>query len=122
MVQRDIDFNARLERIRSAPRNRAGRGLVLRSDDGRVSAQRRLLFAFPLRGLILAFVILVAVKAYLVWFLGLDLYQAAILELLSGTGFERAAARILMPDQLTMWVVGAYDGVAALVSGGVADL
>ena len=122
MVQRDPDFNARLERIHSTRRNRVGGNLVGRTDDMTVSTQRRLRFGFPLRGLILAFVIIVAVKAYLIWFLGLELYQAEILAPLSGTRFEQAAARILMPDQLTMWVVGVYDWIAALVSGGPADL
>ncbi|NKX44157.1 hypothetical protein [Roseicyclus persicicus] len=77
---------------------------------------RSLRFRFPFRGLLAAFVIAVAVKAYLIWFLGLDLYQAEVTELLNGTSFQQAAARILMPDQMTMWVVDRYDWIAEQVT------
>lgn len=121
MTQYDPNFKDRVERIESARRNRAARQYVLRPDGLMVSRQRHLRFSFPLRGLILAFVITIAVKAYLIWFLGLELYEAEVLELLSGTRLEQAAARILMPDQLSMWVVGVYDWIATLVSGGPAE-
>ena len=111
------EFQARVQRLERARRNRVQGEFVLMSNGLLVPKQRRLRFGFPLRGLILAFVIAVAVKAYLIWFLGLDVYQAEVLELLSGTSFERAAGQILMPDGLTMWVVGLYDSVAAMVGG-----
>jgi hypothetical protein len=110
------EFQARVERLERARRNRVQGEFVLMSNGLLVPKQRRLRFGFPLRGLLLAFVIAVAVKAYLVWFLGIDLYEAEVLELLSGTSFERAAGKILMPDQLTMWVVDRYDWIAAQVT------
>jgi len=107
------NFRSRVQRIDRARRNRVVGEFVLQSNGLLVPKQRMLRFGFPLRGLIIAFVIAVAVKAYLVWFLGNEIYSAEVLRLLSGTSFEQAAARILMPDQLTMWVVGQYDWIAA---------
>jgi hypothetical protein len=115
------NFRSRVQRIDRARRNRVVGEFVLQSNGLLVPKQRRLRFGFPLKGLILAFVIAIAVKAYLIWFLGLELYEAEVLELLSGTSFEQAAARILMPDQLTMWVVGGYDWIAAQLVAGTAD-
>jgi hypothetical protein len=105
------NFRSRVDRINYARRNRVQGEFVLQSNGLLVPKQHRLRFGFPLRGLIMAFVIAVMVKAYLIWFLGLELYQMELLKLLSGTSFEQAAARILMPDQLTMWVVGQYDWI-----------
>lgn len=114
------NFRSRVQRIDEARRNRVVGEFVLQSNGLLVPKQRRLRFGFPLRGLILAFLIAIAVKAYLIWFLGLELYEAEVLELLSGTSFEQAAARILMPDQLTMWVAGLYDWIAAQIAAGAA--
>ncbi|MBF9059267.1 hypothetical protein HKCCSP123_08740 [Rhodobacterales bacterium HKCCSP123] len=111
-----------VERTGDARRDRSDVRYVFRSDGVLVSRQRQSRLGFPFRGLILGFAITVAVKAYLIWFLGQDLYQAEMLRLLSGTVFEQAAARILMPDQLSMWGVGGYDWVAALMSGAATDL
>jgi len=110
------EFQSRVQRIDRARRNRVQGEFVLSSNGVLTPKTRRLRFGFPLKGLILSFIIAIAVKAYLVWFLGLDVYQAEITELLNGTQFEQAAARVLMPDQLTMWVVGQYDWVAAQVA------
>lgn len=109
------NFRSRVQRIDRARRNRVEGEFVLQSNGLLVPRQRRLRFGFPLKGLIMSFVIAVAVKAYLIWFLGLELYSAEVLELLNGTSFQQAAARILMPDQLTMWVVGQYDWLAAQI-------
>jgi hypothetical protein len=109
------NFQSRVQRIDRARRDRVVGEFVLQSNGLLVPKQRRLRFRFPFRGLILAFLITIAVKAYLIWFLGLDVYEAGIQNLLAGTSFEQAAARILMPDQLSMWVVGAYDWIAAMM-------
>jgi hypothetical protein len=106
------NFQSRIRRINRSRRNRVVGEFVLQSDGLLVPKQRRLRFGFPFRGLFAAFVIAIAVKAYLIWFLGIDLYRAEVLELLSGSSFEQVAARIMMPDQLTMWVVGVYDWLA----------
>ena len=105
------NFRSRVDRINRARRDRVVCDFVLQSNCLLVPKQRRLRFGFPLKGLILAFVIAVMVKAYLIWFLGLELYQLEMLRLLSGSRFEQAAARILMPDQLTMWMVSQYDWI-----------
>ena len=105
------NFRSRVDRINRARRDRVVGEFVLQSNGLLVPKQRRLRFGFPLKGLILAFVIAVMVKAYLIWFLGLELYQLEMLRLLSGSRFEQAAARILMPDQLTMWMVSQYDWI-----------
>lgn len=106
------NFLARVERIERAWRNRARGEFILQSNGLIVPKQKRLRFGFPLRGLIMAFVIAVAVKAYLIWFLGTEVYSAEIVSLLNGTSFQQAAAHILMPDRVTLWVVGLYDWLA----------
>jgi len=111
------NFQSRVQRIDRARRDRIVGEFVLQSNGLLVPKQRRVRFGFPFRGLILAFLITIAVKAYLIWFLGLDVYEAGIQELLSGTSFEQAAARVLMPDQMSMWVVGVYDWIAAMLPG-----
>lgn len=110
------NFQSRVQRIDRARRNRVEGEFVLQSNGLLVPKTRRLRFRFPLRGLLTAFVAAIAVKAYLIWFLGLDLYQAEVLELLTGTSFEQVAGRILLPDHLTVWVVGQYDWIAAQIA------
>ena len=81
------NFRSRVDRINRARRDRVVGEFVLQSNGLLVPKQRRLRFGFPLKGLILAFVIAVMVKAYLIWFLGLELYQLEMLRLLSGSRF-----------------------------------
>jgi hypothetical protein len=109
------NFRSRVERIDRARRNRVVGEFVLQSNGLLVPKQRRLRFGFPLKGLIVSFAIAIAVKAYLIWFLGSDVYTAGVTELLAGSNFERAAARILMPDQMTMWMVGQYEWLAGQI-------
>lgn len=109
------NFRSRVERIDRARRNRVVGEFVLQSNGLLVPKQRRLRFGFPLKGLIVSFAIAIAVKAYLIWFLGSDVYTAGVMELLAGSNFERAAARILMPDQMTMWMVGQYEWLAGQI-------
>jgi hypothetical protein len=111
------NFKDRVQRIDRARRDRVVGEFVLQSNGLLVPKQRRLRFGFPFRGLLAAFAITICVKAYLIWFLGIELYQAEILELLSGTSFEQAAARILMPDTVSLWVAGIYDMIAAYFTG-----
>jgi hypothetical protein len=113
MNQGYSNFRSRVQRIERARRNRVAGVFVLQSNGLLVPRQRHLRFGFPLRGLVTAFVISVAVKAYLIWVLGLESYSAEIVALLNGTSFQQAAARILMPDQLTMWVVGQFEALGA---------
>lgn len=110
------NFLARLQRIDRSSRNRVSGEFLLQSNGLLVPKQKRLRFGFPLRGLIMAFVICVAVKAYLIWFLGTEVYSAEIIGLLNGTRFQQAAAHILMPDRATLWVVGLYDWLAVQVA------
>lgn len=110
------NFQARVRRIDEARRNRVPGEFVLTSNGLVVPRQKRLRFGFPLRGLVMAFVIAVAVKAYLIWFLGTEIYSAELIRLLNGTSFQQAAAHILMPDKVTLWVVGVYDWIALQVA------
>lgn len=116
MNQDYANFQARVQRIDHSRRNRVDGEFILQSNGLLVPKQRRLRFGFPVKGLVTAFSIAVAVKAYLIWVLGYDLYQAEVLELLNGTSFEQAAARILLPDQVTLWVVDQYDWIAAQIA------
>lgn len=98
-------------------------GFVVHAD-GVVTAlgrpQSRLSFGFPLRGLLLGFALAVAVKAYLIWFLGIDVYTLQVEALLSGSSFEQVAGMVLMPDALSIWVGDRYDDAFAFIRAGMA--
>ena len=98
-------------------------GFVVHAD-GVVTAlgrpSTRLRFGFPMRGLLLALTIAVAVKAYLIWFLGVDVYALQVGSLLSGSRLEQAAGMVLNPDALTLWVVDRYDDAFAFIQAGLA--
>ena len=119
----DEDFQERLDRIQTRREGRKnGMGFVVHPD-GVVTAigrpKSRLRFGFPLKGLLLALVIAVAVKAYLMWVLGADVYGLEVQNLLQGSGPERLAGKILQSDALTMWVVERYNDIYAFVQGGL---
>ncbi|ABD53879.1 hypothetical protein Jann_0962 [Jannaschia sp. CCS1] len=115
MVNETNNFNDRLDRIQQRRSGkRGGMGFVVHPD-GVVTAigdpASRLRFGFPLKGLLIALVIAVAVKAYLMWFLGTDLYTLQVQSLLSGTAFEQTAGMILMPDTLSAWTMARIDEI-----------
>ncbi|MDG3042017.1 hypothetical protein [Roseicyclus marinus] len=116
MTEDRPDFHARLDRIEQARRTRASGGHVLRSDGPRVPPNGRMRVRLPVRGLVLALVIAVLVKAYLVWVLGPDRYNLEMARLLDGTRAQQAAAHILMPDRLTLRTVTLYDWIAEQVA------
>ena len=124
MLNETQHFNDRLNRIQNVrQRNRGGMGFVVHPDGivtpiGKPSS--RLRFGFPLKGLILGLVVAVAVKAYLMWVLGTDVYTLEVQSLLSGTAFEQIAALILMPDALSAWAVERYDDIYAFIEAGLA--
>ncbi|GAB5448787.1 hypothetical protein [Gymnodinialimonas sp.] len=124
MVNETEHFNERLNRIqRGRRRNRGGMGFVVHPDGvvapiGKPSS--RLRFGFPLKGVLLGLMIAVAVKAYLMWFLGTDVYALEVQTLVTGAAFEQAAAMILMPDALSAWVVERYEDIYAFVQAGLA--
>lgn len=124
MVNETEHFNDRLNRIqRGRRRNRGGMGFVVHPD-GVISPignpSSRLRFGFPLKGLLIALVVAVAVKAYLMWAVGTEIYALEVTTLLSGTAFEQAAGLVLMPDALSAWVVERYDAIYAFVQAGMA--
>jgi hypothetical protein len=80
----------------------------------------RLRFGFPLRGLILGLIAALAVKSYLMWALGIEIYTLEMRSLLSGTAFEQIAAMVLMPDALSLWLVERYEDVYIFVQAGLA--
>lgn len=124
MVNETQNFSDRLDRIQGTRRrNKGGMGFVVHPDGvvtaiGRPSS--RLRFAFPLKGLILGLMIVSAVKAYVMWFLGTDVYALEVESLLSGTSFEQVAALVLMPDPLTSWLVVQYEAIFVFVQAGLA--
>lgn len=126
MAQDADSFQSRLDRIRRAQRRgRKHAGFVVHAD-GVVTATRphsdRLRFGFPLRGLVLSMVLVVAVKAYLVWALGLDVYTAELARLLAGSSFERAAGYILAVDTVTIWVSERYQQGLEIVQAALAGV
>lgn len=112
-------FADRLERIKAAQNYRVARPVMVRPDGLVVPREKapRLRFTFPLRGLILAFCAAVAVKAYLIWFLGGDAYSVVVTGLLNGSNLERVAGQILAPDGVSLWLVGKYDALAVILRG-----
>ncbi len=118
------NFNDRLERINSGRRGRGtGMGFVIHPDGVVTSiggSSSRLRFGFPLKGLVSAMIIAVAVKAYLMWFLGTDIYILEVQRLLVGSAFERLAAIVLMPDGLTGWVIERYQDAYVFLQAGLA--
>ena len=124
MVNETEQFQSRLLRIqRNRRKQRRGMGFIVHPDGvvtaiGRPSS--RLRFAFPLKGLVLSVLVAAAVKAYLMWFLGLEVYTLEVQSLLSGSSFEQAAGLILMPDTLTSWMVDRYEDINVFVRGGLA--
>lgn len=111
------DFQSRVKRISQAHRARVPGAFVHRGDGLLVPRTRRLLrFSFPLKGLIIAFIVSIAVKSYLIWILGADLYQAEVTRLLSGASFEQVAGQILMPDSVSMWVVSRFEWIYQYIS------
>ena len=123
MVNETEQFQSRLHRIqRSRRRKRGGMGFVVHPD-GVVTAigqpSSRLRFAFPLKGLMLSLFIVAAVKSYLIWFLGVDVYTLEVQNLLSGSSFEQIAGIVLLPDAMSMWGVDRIDEINALVAGGL---
>lgn len=105
----DPDFRSRVDRINRARQNRARDACVPRGNRVFVPRHQRLAYSLPLKGLILAFVLVVMVKAGLIWIMGLDQFQIARAQLLDGSGVGQVAARILTPDQLSMAVVHQID-------------
>lgn len=124
MEQSTENFHDRLNRIQSGRRRRnGGMGFVVHPDGvvtaiGRPSS--RLRFGFPLKGLLLALIVAVAVKGYMMWFLGVDVYELQVASLFEGSAFERLAGFVLAPDRLTLWVVERYEDIYAFVEAGVA--
>lgn len=125
MVNETENFNDRVNRIQRVHhrRNRDGMGFIVHPD-GIITpiAQRssRLRFGFPLKGLLLGLIIVVAVKAYVMWVVGVDIYALEVQSLLAGAPFEQFAALILMPDAITGWTVGLYDAIFAFIQAGMA--
>lgn len=105
MERIDPDFWSRLDRINRARQNRACEALAVQAKRVPVPRHQRLGYRFPLKGLIFAFVLVVMVKACLIWGMGLDQFQRERAHLLDGSGMQKVAARILTPDPLTMAVV-----------------
>lgn len=118
-------FSERLNRIqRERKRKGTGMGFVIHPD-GIVTPIRnrssRLRFAFPLKGLITALIVVVAVKAYIMWVLGTEAYVFEIEKLLAGAAYEQVAAMILLPDALSLWVVEQYNAIYAFMQAGFAS-
>jgi hypothetical protein len=127
MAQNQTTFSDRIQRIEQTRssgffgRKRARRvntGVVVHPDGFErpiLAPRRHLRFGFPLKGVILAAVAMVLVKAYLMWFLGNDVYGTAVAQLLAGNQFERAAGLILAPDQISLWLVDGYQAIYRFV-------
>ena len=124
MVNETEHFNDRLNRIQRGRRQRrGGMGFVVHAD-GVVTAigqpSSRLRFGFPLKGLLLGLVAAVAVKSYLMWFLGTDIYTLEVQTLLAGSSFERLAAMVLMPDAVTLSGVERFEDINVFIQAGMA--
>ncbi|WP_224813838.1 hypothetical protein [Hasllibacter sp. MH4015] len=124
MFTKTNSFDDRVNRIQRRRRTRrGGMGFVVHADGvvtaiGRPSS--RLRFGFPLKGLLIALTLAVLVKAYLIWFLGVDLYALEVTSLIEGAGYERIAGQIMLPDPISLWMVDRYDAIYAFIQAGMA--
>ncbi len=83
--------------------------------------RRGLRFGFPLKGVIVATLVTIFVKGYLIWTLGDEVYGAAVAELLAGNRFQQAAGLVLKPDLASLAVVDVFQYVyRAIMSIGTA--
>ncbi len=116
------EFQRRVNRINRDHSDRAPGQYVLQDDGLMVPRRRRRFrFTFPWKGLLFAFVLSILLKALMVWYLGGDVYSDRIIALLQGAQWERVAGQILMPDQLTVWLVSQYDVIAEMIANAAAE-
>lgn len=131
MAENQTSFSDRLKRIEdtratggifSRRRTRPVETSLVVHPDGYVqqvnATGKRLRFAFPFKGVVLAGVLMVLTKAYLIWALGDEVYGAAVLQLLNGNQLERAAGLVLAPDQVSNWLVDVYQEIYRYFAAG----
>lgn len=107
MAEQQETFIERLRRIeaeRKSPTRRLARNarpLIVHAD-GVVTRGRgldeRLRFGFPLRGVIVGALVVLLVKAFLIWVLGPAQYDQIVGGLFEGSRFEQVAAHVLAAD------------------------
>ncbi|WJY21880.1 hypothetical protein QTA57_01390 [Fontisubflavum oceani] len=102
-------FNHRVNRIERNYANRIPETFTI-NEDGLVvpRTRRRLRFRFPFRALISGLVCAFLVKGFLIYHLGQEDYTSRIDRMLTGSTVDQAAARVLLPDQASLWVSEQY--------------
>lgn len=120
MAQDSSTFAERVRRIEASKRGASGRArdadprhvsIVVHADGVERAAitRRGLRFGFPLKGVIVATLLTVFVKGYVMWTLGDDVYGAAVAELLAGNRLQQAAGLVLKPDFASLVVVDVFQ-------------
>ena len=111
------NFEHRVSRINRSYAVRVPGKFVLLPDGLIVPRKRsRFRFAFPWKGLLMAFVLSLLLKAFLVWYLGAVAYSDLIIPMFDGSAMDRVAGQILMPDRLTIWLVAQYEVISGMIA------
>ena len=113
MAPAKIPFDKRIKQI-TRKHDHMTKGSVkrMRADGLIVEQPRRLRMRFPARGLGIAIILVFVVKALLIGSIGLAEYDRHIVPLASGTIWDRAAAWVLQPDAVSVFLA---DGIAQLI-------
>lgn len=103
----DKKFAKRLDQI-SRRHSKLAKGYLMSvNHDGLVVAKpKRAGLRFPLRGLILAAMLVIGFKAFALAYLGVGSYDERIGRLAGGTTAEKAAAWVMQADPATRYVSG----------------
>jgi len=102
---KQIEFGHRLRRIDRHHRKLARGYVTTVNHDGLIIARpRRQTSLFPLRGLFLCLLTLLAFKGFLYAHLGPTSYGERVAQLQSGTVVEKMGAYAMKADPVTLWV------------------
>ncbi|MEL6533438.1 MAG: hypothetical protein AAFN09_09025 [Pseudomonadota bacterium] len=110
------EFRRRVGRIDSAYSRRVPEAFLVRSDGLVVPKVRsRLRFYFPFKALFAGFIAVMVVKGFLLYSLGEADYVARMQVMLEGSAYQELAAKVLMPDPVSIWAAARIGEFVALL-------
>ncbi|MEM1273048.1 MAG: hypothetical protein AAGF88_04475 [Pseudomonadota bacterium] len=110
-------FQERVGRINRTHKRKVPYTFTVRPDGLMVPRTRsRLRFYFPWRAILAGFFVVVAVKAFMIYYLTPPGYETRMTEVLTGSAYAEAAATILAPDPVSLWVASQIGGLVAWAS------
>ncbi len=108
-----LQFGDRLNRLNKRRRKMARNGVVHSvNHDGLIIAKaKRRAPRFPIKGLVLVFISVIAYKGFLHAYLGGAVYEQRLSQLTEGNGFERFGGWVMQLDPATIWVSGKMQAI-----------